>query len=134
VAGAGGACAAHPDRAASFVCARCGDNGCTDCERRAVPEAKPICPGCWARREERVAKAKPETSHLVGAAIAVGLLALVPCAWPAQLGAIVLGLVVHKRAAQTPRHQTLGLVAAGLGALGVVVSLVFLTLWLGSLG
>lgn len=57
----GAACALHPERAASFVCARCGTFGCTDCQFSWVKK-RGTCAACaaqglgepipWERRKE----------------------------------------------------------------------------------
>lgn len=49
-----GECSAHPGLKADWACQRCGSFVCTSCERRTRPEAPPLCPKCWALREQTV--------------------------------------------------------------------------------
>lgn len=125
-----GACALHPEREAVFTCPRCGDNGCAECERRVVPTATPICPGCWSRREARVEKLQKDDGSVVcGAALAFGVLALIPLLWPAQLGALILAVVGFRRSAPGSRQRvyaTIGGALAILGGIGTVVALVLM--------
>src|SRR4051812_30918725 len=51
-----GSCANHPGASARWACQRCGSFVCRDCERRTRPDAPPLCPACWALREQVVAK------------------------------------------------------------------------------
>lgn len=116
-----GVCAVHPERDASFTCARCGDNGCEDCVHRVVPTASPICAGCWRMREERVARlGKDDGSYVCRAAVITGVLGLVPCLWPMQLGSLLLAVVGLRRSRPGTRARTLAWVGGGLGVLGLV--------------
>lgn len=128
-ADARGVCAVHPERPASFECARCGDYGCRECENRAVPDAQPICSVCWARREAHVAKMpQDDAGYVAWFAPFVGLLALVPCMIVAQIGSIVLGTVGLRRAKENALHRTLSTIGIILGCLGLLIDLVFLVL------
>lgn len=49
-----GVCAAHPGVKADWTCQRCGSFVCPACERRTRPDAAPLCPPCWALREQAV--------------------------------------------------------------------------------
>ena len=49
-----GQCAAHAGVKADWACQRCGSFVCLECERRTRPEAPPLCPKCWALREQTV--------------------------------------------------------------------------------
>lgn len=119
-----GMCALHPEREAAFTCARCGDYGCAECARRPVPTAAPICATCWQRREERVAKlAKDDGSLVCAFALGLGVLALVPLIWPAQLGALILGAVGLRRAPAGTKHRTFALIGMALGVLGFLGTL-----------
>lgn len=116
-----GVCALHPDRAAAFTCARCGDNGCEACARRAVPTAAPLCEACWRRREERVSALAKDDGTAVGwYALGFGVFALVPLMWPAQLGAVVLAVVAARRSAPGTRPRTLAWIGGALGVLGMI--------------
>lgn len=118
-----GVCAEHSDRAATFTCARCGDNGCDECARRVVPTAAPICAACWRRREERVTKlAKDDGSTVCWAALGFGVLALIPCIWPAQLGAVILGGVGVYRSEPGTRPRMMAWIGGALGLLGIASS------------
>ncbi len=49
-----GQCATHPGVQADWACQRCGSFVCKECERRTRPDAPPLCPKCWALREQAV--------------------------------------------------------------------------------
>lgn len=95
---ADGACALHAGVAAKFTCPRCGAFGCGECERRARPDAHPMCPECWARRTEAVASnTKTSEMMLPNATLALGILSLVPLVWPAWIGVFIVGSVALAR-------------------------------------
>ena len=58
-----GRCAEHPDVAATFLCARCGDFGCDGCARRVTPSAQPLCGACWAQRERTAGELERSASR-----------------------------------------------------------------------
>jgi hypothetical protein len=126
-----GVCAIHPDRSAAFTCARCGDHGCESCAFRVVPTAQPICAECRRRRETRVATlAKDDGSNLCKYALGLGVVALVPMLWPAQLGSIVLALVaLHRTELGNPSrvYAVIGGVLGALGLLGTVLAFVYIS-------
>ncbi len=122
-----GVCAAHPDRAASFTCARCGDNGCDECARRVVPTAAPLCASCWRLREQRVETlAKDDGSALCWAAFGLGFLALVPLVWPAQLGAVLLAFFGLRRSRPGMRARPFAWIGGALGLVGAMGTMIAL--------
>ena len=119
----GGVCPVHPQRAATFACARCGDFGCDECANRVVPEAQPICPSCWSRREQRVATMKRDDgSYIAIGSLVLGILALVPCLLWAQIGSIALGFVALSRIKDHPQRRTMATIGIVLGFIGIVFS------------
>ena len=73
-------CPQHPHSAAAWICPRCGSFFCSACEHRTRPDALPMCPGCWALREERVhtlPQDKPSTA-LQTTGLVLGIFSIFP--------------------------------------------------------
>lgn len=93
---AGAACAFHLESAgaqASYVCERCGTFFCEACARRTRPEAIPMCPSCWALREQNV---KPQearsATRLHTAGFVLGIIAILPIP-VLQIAALVVNII-----------------------------------------
>lgn len=115
-----GVCPAHPSRAATFTCARCGDFGCDECANRVVPTAQPICPTCWSRRAQRVEKmTRDDGSYAAMAALGLGVIALVPFLVALQLAAIIVGWIALSRLKDNPSRRTMAIAGIVLGAAGL---------------
>lgn len=118
-------CAEHPEAAATAVCPRCGTFVCRACERRTRPEAVPMCPECWDRRVKVVDEREGRRAMwLPNTVLGLGVAALIPCIWPLQVGAVVVGLWALSRLGpdSPPSARTRIWIGMGLGALGLGLS------------
>ncbi len=74
-----GECATHAGVKADWACQRCGSFVCKECERRTRPDAPPLCPKCWALRDQVVqVHAAEDSSRMQKAGLALGIFALNP--------------------------------------------------------
>ncbi|MFL5346278.1 MAG: hypothetical protein ACJ8AT_15930 [Hyalangium sp.] len=119
----GASCASHPDTPASWTCARCGSFMCPACERRIRPEARPMCPACWALRAQRVEanQGRGGGTALQTTGLVLGLLALVPMCVAFQLASLIVNIVALVKAKEPPAslvrwRPITGLVLTAVGA------------------
>lgn len=121
LAPAGAHCAtrSHPPAPATWTCQRCGAFMCEACERRTRPDALPLCPSCWALREQRVAAA-PKGARLENAGLWLGGLSFLPLP-PIIMASLIVNIMVLVRAPAGAR--TRGLIGLGLTFGGLVVTI-----------
>lgn len=112
-----GECAAHPGFVAAWACQRCGSFVCSDCERRTRPEAAPLCPKCWALREQVVEEtAQTESKRLQVGGLIIGLLSFIhPLV---MVGSLVLNIRELVRGTGGTRRW---MNVAGLASTGVAI-------------
>lgn len=74
-----GECATHAGVKADWTCQRCGSFVCNECERRTRPEAPPLCPKCWALRDQAVqVHIAADSGRMQKAGLVLGLFSLNP--------------------------------------------------------
>jgi len=126
----GSRCPLHPEAAARWTCPRCGAFFCAGCARRTRPDAIPICPSCWALRDEKVQTiASKKQDRLAITGFVLGFFALIPLP-PIQIASLVINIIGLVRKDTGPRWApwsglalTLaGLVISGLTFAGALAS------------
>ncbi len=83
-----------------------------------------MCPTCWEVRNRTVPEPRPQAEFaLPNAALAVGLVALIPGCWPLQIAGYVVGGISLAKNYQTPgRARVQSIVALVLTVLGSIVT------------
>lgn len=84
-----------------------------------------MCPACWDRRVKVVDEREGRrVMFLPNTVLGVGVAALIPCIWPLQVGAVVLGVWALTRIAPDapPSARTRIWVGMALGAVGLGIS------------
>lgn len=115
---AGAKCAQHVEVEATGVCNRCGGFFCEACAQRVRPDSTPMCPACWALRSVKV-KDQPINKHgLQNAALAMGLISLIPAPEMivVQLISVILAIVAMvKSDHKVAWRPVVGLLGAAAG-------------------
>ena len=118
-----GECATHPGVKADWACQRCGSFVCDVCERRTRPEAPPLCPKCWAMREQSVQTQEiTESKKLQISGLFLGLLSIHPLMFIASL---VLNIRELRRRKEG-RYRWMNQAGLALSGISVFVWLVLL--------
>jgi hypothetical protein len=71
---------------------------CAGCERRTRPDARALCPGCWALRAQRVTpQVRPPPTRLASVGLGLGIASALPVV-PLWIGSVVVnGIALFKR-------------------------------------
>jgi hypothetical protein len=118
----GAVCATHAEAPATWTCNRCGSFLCAACERRTRPEARPMCPNCWALRSRNVTENQGRGgTNLQTIGLVLGVVSLVPMCVAIQIASLVVNIVALVKARDLPaghrRWQPItGLILTLLGA------------------
>ena len=99
----GAACANHAEAPATWTCNRCGSFMCAGCERRTRPEARPMCPSCWALRSRSVPENQGRSRvGLQTIGLVLGVVSLIPMCVAVQIASLVVNIVAMVKAKDLP--------------------------------